>query len=139
MKHLSKLFTVLSIAVVFAVSGFTPQLFADHHEDDKTEKKEKAKKPRAYPFRGKLGAVDKKAQSITLHGKEKSRTLYLSKKTKTQKNGKPATLEGAIVGEEVAGSILPDENGKLMLKSLRFGPKPKSEKKPAKAEKQKDS
>ncbi len=138
MKKVFKLFTALFIATAITSSGFAPSAMADPQEKEKPAKTEETKKPRAYPFHGKLGAVDKKASSITLHGKEKSRTFYITAKTKIEKNGKPATLEDAVVGEPVAGSVLPDENGKLMLSSLRLGPKPESDKKPAKPKKEKD-
>lgn len=129
MKRLLKSTAVFLLTTIFLTSGFVPVLLADHHEKDEKAAVEKTKKKRAYPFRGKVGAVDKKAKSITLHGKEKSRTFYITEKTKIQKHGKPAKLDDAVVGEEVAGSVLPDENGKLMLNSVRFGPKPKEEKK----------
>jgi hypothetical protein len=138
MKKVFKLFTALFITTAIASSGFTPSLMADPQAKDKPAKTEETKKPRAYPFYGKLGAVDKKAGSITLHGKEKSRTFYITEKTKIEKTGKPATIEDAVVGEQVAGSVLPDENGKLMLSSLRLGPKPESDKKPAKPKKDKE-
>jgi hypothetical protein len=139
MQKLFKLFTGLFIAILLTSSSFSPNLMADEQDTGSSDKVEKAKKQKAYPFRGKLSALDTKAKSITLHGKEKSRTFYLTDKTKIEKNGKPATLEDAVVGEDVAGSTLPDENGKLMLNSLRLGPKPAVEKKPAKPKKSKES
>ncbi len=138
MKKSFSLFTGLVIAIILSCSSFSPGLRADPQDKGKPESTEKAKTEKAYPFRGKLSALDKKAKSITLHGKEKSRTFYLTEKTKIEKNGKPATLEDAVVGEDVAGSILPDENGKLILNSLRLGPKPETDKKPAKPKKEKE-
>jgi len=139
MQKLYKLFTGLFIAILISSSSFLPNLLAAQQDKGKPEKVEKTKTERAYPFHGKLSAFDKKAKSITLHGKEKSRTFYLTDKTKIVKNGKTATLEDAVVGEDVAGSILPDENGKLVLKSLRLGPKPEADKKPAKPTKDEES
>ena len=139
MKNSLKLFSILVLTAILGSTGLAPvSMAADAAAKEQPAKAEKEKKRRAYPFHGKLGALDKKAKSITLHGKEKSRTFYLTEKTKIQKNGKPATLEDAVIGEEVAGSVLPDENGKLMLNRLRIGPKPEKKKKPVKTEKKKD-
>lgn len=100
---------------------------------------EKAKKPRPYPFHGKVGSVDLEKKSFTIHGKERSRTFYLTDETKIVKDDKPAKFDELKVGEEVAGQVLPDEDGKLELVSLRIGPKPEKEQKPKKEKPTKES
>ncbi|MCP5516789.1 MAG: hypothetical protein H7A45_05950 [Verrucomicrobiales bacterium] len=77
-----------------------------------------------YPFRGKLGAVDKEKLTLTVTTKSSKRTFQLSKDTKFTKNGKPAKLSDGVIGEEVAGYVKKLEEGKQVVTSVRFGPKP---------------
>jgi hypothetical protein len=91
------------------------------------------KKPAAGPFHGKLAAVDQTAKTINV-GK---RTFLITSETKIKKEGKPATLQDGVVGEEVSGYVKPNDAGKLVATTVNFGPKPKSpEKKPSSAEKE---
>ncbi|MDB6067973.1 MAG: hypothetical protein JWR26_4181 [Pedosphaera sp.] len=82
-----------------------------------------AVKPHPLPFKGKLASVDKVAKTITLDGTTK-RVFAVTSETKIMKTGKAATLEDAVVGEEVRGSYLKGDDGKMSLKSLTFGAKP---------------
>lgn len=78
------------------------------------------------PFHGKLSAVDTTAKTITLQGKEKDRTFQVTSETRIIKQGKPATLEDAKVGDEVGGQAV--KNGdKAELRTLRIGPKVEGE------------
>jgi len=79
--------------------------------------KEAAAKP--IPFGGKITALDKQAKTVTV-GK---RVFHVTSDTKITKNEKPATLDDAIVGEEVGGSYKQDAEKKMHLVSLRIGPK----------------
>jgi hypothetical protein len=81
------------------------------------------------PFVGVVQKVDKTVGSITLNGKDGGRVFYITLQTKITKNGQPATLADAKLGEEAAGTFR-DEGGKRLAVSLRLGPKP--EKTPAK-------
>jgi hypothetical protein len=90
------------------------------------------------PFHGKLAAVDKTAMTITLEGKEAQRVFQITSDTKITKTGNPATLDDAVVGEEVGGNYKKTDDGKLETLSVRFGPKPEGEK-PAKKEKSEKS
>ena len=95
---------------------------AETPESSKSEKK-----PAAGPFHGKLAGVDQTAKTITV-GK---RTFLITSETKIKKEGKPATLQDGVVGEEISGYVKPNEAGKLAATTVNFGPKPKSsEKKP---------
>ena len=100
------------------------------HAADKPEKAEaKPKKEagaaaatnpnRTIPFRGKLAA--KTDSSITVG----ARTFEVTSETKIMKDGKAATLADAVVGEAVAGAYR-DQDGKLIAKSIRLGPKPEA-------------
>jgi hypothetical protein len=100
---------------------------------DTQESTKAEKKPAAGPFHGKLAAVDQTAKTISV-GK---RTFLITSETKIKKEGKPATLQDGMVGEEVSGYVKPNDAGKLVATTVNFGPKPKtSEKKPSSAEKE---
>jgi len=93
------------------------------HAAEKPEKPaaaEAGKANRAIPFRGKLAS--KTDSSITIG----ARTFEVTAETKIMKAGKSATLADAVVGEEVGGSYQ-DQDGKLVAKMVRFGPKPEAE------------
>lgn len=79
-----------------------------------------AKKQGVIPFRGKIGAVDKSAKTITVG----ERTFTVADDTRIMKAGKKAELGEAAVGEEVGGSYKKTDDGKLVLQMLRIGPKP---------------
>jgi hypothetical protein len=87
----------------------------------KADQKDSAHKS-AHPFRGKLAAVDKTAKTITI-----GKSVYqITSETKIQKNGKPATLDDGVVGEDASGYAKPMEGGKMYAASLTFGPKAES-------------
>ncbi len=77
------------------------------------------KKPGAGPFHGKLANLDKTARTITV-GK---RTFQITSETRINRAGKPATLEQAIIGEQVSGYVKPNAQGKLVATTLNLGPK----------------
>lgn len=84
---------------------------------------------RAIPFRGKLTALDKSAQTITVG----ARVFQVTSETKILKGADPGTLQDGSVGATVSGSYH-EVGGKLVAKLVRFGakadgesPKPKPE------------
>lgn len=79
-----------------------------------------AKKQGSLPFRGKIGAVDKTAKTITVG----ERTFQITSQTRIMKAGKPATLDDAAVGEEIGGSYKKADDGKLIAQTIRIGPRP---------------
>ena len=81
-------------------------------------KKDKEEKS-AHAFHGKLKAVDKNARSMSV-GKS---IYYVNAETHIQRGEKPATLESAVVGEEVRGYVKPGADGRMIASSLTFGPK----------------
>jgi len=85
----------------------------------KTQTEATAKKSSGGPFHGKLAAVDVGSRSIKV-GK---RTFFATAETKIQRAGKPAKLEDGVVGEQCSGYVKPDEHGRLIAKSITFGPK----------------
>jgi hypothetical protein len=89
-------------------------------------------KSRTIPFHGKLASVDKVAKTILLEGPAK-RVIEITSQTRIMKNGKPATLEDAVAGDNVAGSYLKSADGKLSAKMVRFGAKKEPTTEPAPA------
>jgi hypothetical protein len=77
-------------------------------------------------FRGKVGAVDAKAMTLTV-GK---RTFDVTSETKITKNGEPAVLSDIAVGDKVGGAYKKTDDGKLAATTINDGKKPASEPKP---------
>ncbi|MCX8155335.1 MAG: hypothetical protein N3J91_02580 [Verrucomicrobiae bacterium] len=77
------------------------------------------------PFVGVVQKVDVQAGTVTLNGKEGGRVFYVTSETRITKNGQPATLKDARVGEEAAGTFT-DKEGRRYAVSLRLGPKPEA-------------
>lgn len=75
------------------------------------------------PFVGIVQKVDIAKGTLTLNGKDGGRVFYVTGESRITKNGQPAKLTDAKVGEEAAGTFR-DENGKRYAVTLRLGPKP---------------
>ena len=115
-----------------SIAGQPAQALAQNKDKAATEKKEPAaKKQTAGPFHGKLAAVDETAKTITV-GK---RTFQITSESKISKAGKPATLEAAVVGEEVSGYIKTGDDGKLVATTVHLGPKAETKTSQTKKEK----
>ncbi len=118
-----------------AVIGAPLASVAQDNKDKASEKKEGPsgeKKKGGTPFRGKIAAVDKSAKTITVG----ERTFQVTSETRLMKAGKPATLDDAVVGEEVGGSYEKGEGDKLVARMVRFGPRPDGEGKEGKKKKE---
>jgi hypothetical protein len=115
--------------------GTSPSAVTNRVRAPKSQPAPKKRKVRGYPFRGKLGAVDKVKHTITVTTKNTRRVFPVNAKTKFIKNGKPAKLTDGVIGEEVAGYVRKLENGKLLAVTVRFGPKPKKDAAPHRARK----
>jgi 20S proteasome alpha/beta subunit len=83
---------------------------------------------RAIPFHGKISAVDQKAKTFTIAGKEKSRVFKITDKTVVTKAGAPATMKDVVANEEVRGSYWKMTDGTLEAKTVKLGPKTEAEK-----------
>jgi 20S proteasome alpha/beta subunit len=81
-----------------------------------------------------ISAVDAKAKTFTIAGKEHSRVFKVTDKTVLTKAGTPATMKDVVANEEVRGSYWKVTDGSLEAKSVKLGPKTEAEK--AAAEKQ---
>jgi hypothetical protein len=87
----------------------------------------KAKKTAAVAYTGKVSAVDTNAMTLTV-GKH---TLDINSETKITKNGQPATLADATVGETATGSYKKGTDGKLTATTVDYSTKVAKKKKAA--------
>lgn len=126
---------VLAIAILIATplsaaeSQTTPPPAAapDGAPKAKAKPKSETAQPAGVPFNGKIAAVDLSAQTLTLSGKAQ-RVVKVTSQTKILREGQPATLAGAKVGEPVGGYAKKTDQGVLEAMSLRLGPKAPAEK-----------
>ena len=96
-------------------------IFASRAAEQKTATNAPAAKlPNGMPFYGKLGAVDKSAQTITLDGKEKKRIFHLTASTRIHRDKQPATIDDLVVGQWVGGFVRPDPNGRPTVVTLNL-------------------
>jgi hypothetical protein len=121
---------MIKSTVKFSLLGLTALVLAVNslNAAEQTDKKPEAKTPSkaertgvAVPFHG---AVKSKTDaSFTIEYRTKDLTIEVTSETKITKEGKPATLAEAVVGEEVSGQyrILED---KKVARFLRVGAKP---------------
>lgn len=117
-----------AIGLLAAVTAITPtSAFAQDQGEKSTAASGDTAKPKREtgPFRGKVASVDKEAKTFTVG----QRVFLVNEDTKIVKNGKPAKLEDAVVGEDVGGvyKLEKTADGKLIATSVRFGPKPEGE------------
>jgi len=90
-----------------------------------------------------ISAVDHRAKTFTIAGKEHSRVFKVTDKTVMTKAGAPATIKDAVANEEARGSYWKVTDGTLEAKTVKLGPKTDAEKaadekhKTKKAEKEK--
>ncbi|MBK9140620.1 MAG: hypothetical protein IPM17_18000 [Verrucomicrobia bacterium] len=126
---------VLAIAVLTAAplaaaeskSTPPPAVASDGAPKAKPKSKSEAAQPAGVPFNGKIAALDLSAQTLTLSGKAQ-RVVKVTSQTKILRDGQPATLAGAKVGESVGGYAKKTDEGVLEAISLRLGPKAPADK-----------
>jgi hypothetical protein len=111
--HITALVAALSLLAA-------PTLPAQSTNQAKPAEKTEAKKPGPHPIRGKLNGIDKTARTISI-GKS---TYRITAETRIQKGGKPASLDDAVVGDQVGGYVKPGADGKMVATTLTLGPKP---------------
>src|SRR5437588_2699137 len=85
-------------------------------------------KLRATPFKGIIAAVDDKAKTFTIAGKETSHSLKITDKTIITRGGQPATMKDVVSNEEVRGSYYKMPDGSMEAKIVKLGPLTEAEK-----------
>jgi hypothetical protein len=88
-----------------------------------------AKSKKGLVFKGTVSAVDTNAMTLTVE----TRTFVVTSDTKIIKDGKPATLGDAVVGEPVSGTYKKADDGTLNATTIHFGAKGGKKKKEAAA------
>jgi hypothetical protein len=126
---MKKLLTVGLLCLFTALTNL--QSFAVDEKAPIEEKK--TTKAKAIPFRGKLAAVDKEAKTLKIG----DRIFHVTSATKIMKAGKPATLDDAMIGEDVGGQYRAIDGGKIEALSVRLGAKPVDAPKPQADQKEK--
>jgi hypothetical protein len=118
--------TLVAAAVALMPAQLAAQTATNKPAGSKKPAAEKtdATSKKGYPFHGKLAAIDKAAKTFTI-GKS---TYEITSESKIKKADKPATLDDAVVGEEVSGYAKTGEGGKKVAASLTIGPKTTSSK-----------
>ena len=86
--------------------------------------KSEASKTNAVQFRGTVSAKTDTSVTVT-NASAGERTFQVTSETKLFKSGKAGALGDVEVGKPVTGSYR-DEGGKLVARTLRFGPKPEA-------------
>ena len=118
--------TILFGLLAFAIACAPLTSRAQEDKKGKGEEKSDAaageKSDRQLPFRGKIDSVDKTAKTV----KVGERVFKVTSDTRITKDGKDATLDDAVVGEDIGGSYRKADDGTLNAMSLRFGPRPDS-------------
>jgi hypothetical protein len=87
-----------------------------------------AKAERAIPFHGMISAVDTRAKTFTIAGKEQARVFKITDKTALTKAGNPATIKDVVEKEEARGSYWKRADGSFEAKSVKLGPLTEKEK-----------
>jgi hypothetical protein len=85
-------------------------------------------KIRATPFKGMIAAVDDKAKTFTIAGKQTSHSLKITDKTIITKGGQLATMKDVVANEEVRGSYYKMPDGSMEAKIVKLGPLTEAEK-----------
>lgn len=75
---------------------------------------------RPRPLTGRIAEVDQVHKTI----KVGNSVVHVTSETRITKDGKPAILEDAKVGDEVGISYVRDETGRMVARSVRIGPRP---------------
>lgn len=73
-----------------------------------------------YPFSGIVAAIDKQANTISLHKKEGARVLTLDAKTTLEVEGRPATVAHVKIGSYAHGKLHKNNAGKEVITSAKF-------------------
>ena len=110
---------VLSLLAVAIVVAPARMLAQDQKGPGTTEKKHASKNNKGIPFHGKVKALDKTLKTISVG----ERVFQITSETKIKKDGKPATMDDAVVGDDIGGTYTRSADGKLTAKTLRLGPK----------------
>jgi hypothetical protein len=89
------------------------------------------------PFHGMISAVDSRAKTFTIAGKNQSHVFKITDQSVITKAGAAATMKDVVEKEEVRGNYWKEADGTLMAKTVKVGPLTEQEKAAEAARKQK--
>ena len=140
MKYLSQFTTASCVAAALLLS-VSPHAFAAKKKASpapdssasvspaaKASPSPGTKMVRVIPFHGMISAVDARAKTFTIAGKEKVRVFKVTDQSVITKTGSPATVKDLAEKEEVRGSYWKEADGTLMAKTVKLGPPTPQEK-----------
>jgi hypothetical protein len=91
---------------------------------DKADAPKTSTKAKQMPFRGKIVKVDSEKKTITLGGKERDRTFYVTEQSRVRRDGQPIKLEEVRIGDSVGGLARANGADKWDVVTLNVGEKP---------------
>jgi hypothetical protein len=137
MKHTARVITAGRVGgalIAFAATAFAigrkqyEASSASSSPAAKASVSPEAKAERAFPFHGMISAVDTKAKTFTIAGKEKSRVFQITNKTVLTKADNPAKMKDVVEKEETRGSYWKRADGSFEAKNVKLGPLTEQEK-----------
>jgi len=112
-KRLLKLTLITLVAAAVAVLALSSRA------DDTTKPATPADQSSKQKFYGPITAVDTNAMTFTIG----DQTFVVTSESQLTKNGQPATIADATVGEPARGTYTTADDGKLDVTKARFGKK----------------
>ena len=123
--HLLMGAAVLILASCLSISAQTmPKKSSSPSPDTTNSPTKQAARP--IPFHGMISAVDQKAKTFTISGKEKSRIFKVTDRTTITRARNTATMKDIAENEEVSGSAWQNADGTLEAKMVKLGPMEKA-------------
>jgi hypothetical protein len=123
-----------------AISAMTASALIAFSPDGQAAKKKKAspspspsaspatKMVRVTPFHGMISAVDTRAKTFTIAGKDTPRVFKLTDQSVITKAGAAASMKDVVEKEEVRGTYWKEADGTLLAKMVKVGPLTEQEK-----------
>ena len=118
---MKRILITVAITVSLLSGGFITR--AADETSSKPVATDAAKKPKQMPFYGSVKAVDLKAKTLTLVGKEKDRVFLVTDSTRIHDSGANKKLEDVQVGRKVGGLAKANASGKWEVATLNLGVK----------------
>jgi hypothetical protein len=126
MKSFAKVCLILVTAVTMAAS--TARAQADSSATSTNTPPAAKPKPKAPRFNGKITSVDSDAKTITITmANGTTHVLHITSDTKFKKDGEPAVMADATVGQKIRGAYKKDDSGDWVARTVDIGePKPRT-------------
>ncbi len=110
---------LLKLTLITLVAAAVTALAMSSRADDTTTPAPPSGQSSKLKFNGPITAVDTNAMTFTVG----DQTFVVTSDSQLTKNGQPATIADATVGETARGSYTTGDDGKLDVTKVRFGKK----------------